>query len=239
MDDGVQDVEAALALARTALADGVEAMAATPHVRADHPTTPDAMEHGVERLREALDAAGLPLRLLPGGELALEEATALPEAALRRFGLGGSSRYLLVEFPYYGWPLALEHVLHRLETLGFRAVLAHPERNESVQERPERLDLALETGALVQVTAASLDGRLGRRCERCAHALVRGGRAHLIASDAHAPELRAVGMSAAAAAVGHAPLAEWLTLSVPAAVVADESPPRRPARRRRLPWVRA
>jgi hypothetical protein len=28
------------------------------------------------------------------------------EDELRRFGLGGNPRYLLVEFPYYGWPLA-------------------------------------------------------------------------------------------------------------------------------------
>jgi protein-tyrosine phosphatase len=240
IDDGVRDLGEAVELARSAVADGVEALAATPHVRADYPTGAATMERGVAELRARLEAEEVPLRLLPGGELALEEAAALPEEELRRFGLGGSRRYVLVEFPYYGWPLALEQVLHRLAGLGLAAVVAHPERNESVQERPERLDVPLELGALVQVTCASLDGRIGRHAQRAGHALVRSGRAHLIASDAHAPGVREVGMSAAAQAVGGGALAEWLTRAVPAAVVAGEPPPPRPsAQRRRLRWGRA
>jgi protein-tyrosine phosphatase len=53
------------------VADGVEAIAATPHVRADFPTTPDVMENGVARLRADFHAEGVPLQVLHGGEIDL------------------------------------------------------------------------------------------------------------------------------------------------------------------------
>lgn len=238
IDDGVRTFAEALELAAAASADGVEAIAATPHVRDDYPTRPETMEHAVQELRRLLDAEGAPVRLLPGGELALEQLTSHSTDELRRFSLGGSGAYLLVEFPYAGWPLALEPQVHWLAAAGLTAVLAHPERNESVQERPERLDAVLDLGALVQVTAASVDGRLGRRSQKAGLRLIREGRAHMIASDAHGPGVRQVGMSAAARAVGDDALAAWLTREVPAAVVAGAPPPARPVARPRRTWLR-
>jgi hypothetical protein len=60
----------------------------------------------------------------------------------------------------------------------------------------------------------------------------------LVASDAHAPAIRAIGMGAAAEAVGNAKMASWLTHDVPEALLAGEEPPQRPGRpkgRLRLP----
>lgn len=238
IDDGVRTFAEAVELAAAASGDGVETIAATPHVREDYPTRPEEMESAVEELRNRLEAEGVPVSVLPGGEIALEQLTTLTPEELQRFSLGGSGSYLLVEFPYAGWPLALEAQVHRLLTVGLTAVLAHPERSESVQERPERLDAALELGALVQVTAASVDGRLGRRAQKASMRLIREGRAHMIASDAHAPGVRQVGMSAAADAVGDESLAIWLTCDVPAAVVAGAALPSRPAPRARRMWRR-
>lgn len=233
LDDGPDSLEGSLELARAAVADGIEAIAATPHVRDDYPTTPDEMETALERLRAAVRDEGIPLEILAGGELDIERLS-MPTEDLRRFGLGGSTTHLLVETPYAGWPLDLAERLFRLRALGFSPVLAHPERNAEVQADPEgRLGPIVEAGTLVQLTAASVDGRIGRRARAASERLLELELAHLIASDAHTPSIRAVGLSAAAEAVGDAELARWLTRDVPAAVVADESPPPRPARRRR------
>ena len=62
--------------------------------------------------------------------------------------------------------------------------------------------------------------------------LIQGGLAHLLASDAHHASVRAVGMAAAAKAVGGGALGRWLTWDVPAAILGDsEIPPRPPAAR--------
>lgn len=220
VDDGSATLDDAIALARAAAADGITAIAATPHVRDDYPTSLAEMRAGVEALRGALAAAGVELELHTGGEIALNRLDALTTEELAGFGLAGS-RYVLLEFPYHGWPLELPTRVFELQAAGLVPVLAHPERSAEVTAAPDRLRALVSGGALVQVTAASLDGRLGRRAQRSALALVREGLAHLIASDAHAPAVRGVGMSAAADALGDAALARALTVDAPAAIVAN------------------
>jgi protein-tyrosine phosphatase len=227
LDDGVRSIEEALALCAAAAADGVEVIAATPHVRHDYPTTPQQMEDALGALRAANPA----VQVIAGGELDLAELDR-PKDELQRFGLGGT-RWLLVETPYWGWPLDLMERLFQLRLSGFGVVLAHPERNADVQERPELLDPLVAGGTLVQLTAASVDGRLGRRPERCARDLLDRRLAHLIASDAHAPDVRAVGLGAATAALRDEELAHWLTVAVPESILHDTETPPRPENRPR------
>lgn len=236
LDDGPDSLEGSLGIARAAVADGIVAIAATPHVRDDYPTSAAAMGAAVAELREAVAAEGIPLAIHAGGEIALDRLALLDEDELRLFGLAGSP-YILLEFPYSGWPLGLPQQLFGLQAAGFLPVLAHPERNPEVIANPERLAPLIAAGAVGQVTAASLDGRLGKRPQRTALQLVRRGLAHLIASDAHTPAIRGVGMSAAAAELGDDALARRLTVEAPQAVVAGEPlPTAPPVAGPRRPW---
>ncbi len=236
LDDGPATLAESLDFARAAVADGISVLAATPHVRDDYPTTPDAMERALAEVRAAVAEAGLPLDVRGGGEIALERLATLDESARSRFGLAGNPAYLLLEFPYMGWPLSLPDEVFRLRASGVTPVVGHPERNAEVQAEPERLRPLVEAGALVQLTAASMDGRLGRRCREAAFGLLEVELAHLVASDGHGPEIREVGLSAAAAAVGDRRLATWLVEDVPAAIAGGRPVPERPraAPRRRV-----
>jgi protein-tyrosine phosphatase len=231
LDDGAGTLDDALAIAEAAVADGIRAIAATPHVRAaDYPTTPEQMERQLDSVRKALRDAAVPIELLPGGEIALDMLPQLGDEDLRRFGLAGNPKYVLLEAPYLGWPLGIEDGLFQLSLRGFTAVLAHPERNDEVQSNPERLAPLVERGTLVQLTAASLDGRLGAGPQTTGLRLLELGLAHLLASDAHAPSVRKIGMAGAAHALGNDELGRWLTEDVPAAITAGGDLPTRPAR---------
>ena len=234
LDDGSETLAEAAEMCRAAQADGITVLAGTPHVRHDYPTTPDAMEAALARVREA--ARGT-VTVVPGGELDLAELDRAP-AELARFALAGNPGYLLVETPYRGWPLDIGQRLAQLRALGMTPVLAHPERNDEVQRRPELLEPLVASGALAQLTAASVDGRIGKRARDCAFDLLDRGLAHLIASDAHRPSVRAIGMSDAAAAVGDEALAHWLTEAVPRSIVERTTTPPRPeqVRPRRRRW---
>jgi protein-tyrosine phosphatase len=227
IDDGARSLEDSLEIARAAVADGITLIAGTPHVRDDWPTDVGVMEYRVAELNAELAQARIPLEVRTGGELALEWLARLSIDQLRRFGLGGNPRYLLVETPYYGWPLALADSLFSLRAQGITPVLAHPERNAEVQSHRDRLDQLVEGGVLVQVTAASLDGRIGKRPQDCARSLIEDGMVHMLASDAHHASVREVGLSSAAKAVGGR-LAEWMTYDLPAAIVNDAPLPPRP-----------
>lgn len=233
VDDGPDAISGSVEMTRAMAADGVRVVCATPHVREDWPTTPELMERRLEQVRAAVAEAGVDIEVIGGGELALDRLPQLSHDDRARFGLGGNPRLLLLEFPYYGWPLELASVCSALLREGIVPVIAHPERNAEVQALPERLEPIVHDGAVVQVTAASVDGRLGKRALACAHELIDLRLAHLIASDAHAPEVRRAGMSAAAAAVGDAALGRWMTTEVPAALLAGEDLPLRPRVRHR------
>ena len=233
IDDGARSIEEAVGIVAAAARDGVAAIAATPHVRDDYPTTATQMLAGVERLREAIAAEGIAITVLPGAELSLEELARRDADELARFGLGGNPSYLLIEFPYLGWPLRLASDVARLVRAGLTPVLAHPERNDEVQRNPASLAPLVDGGALVQLTASSITRALGPAAAKAASELLRLRLAHLVATDAHAPSLGRVGLKAAAAAVRDERLGTWLTEEIPAAMVSGDRLPDRPSSRRR------
>jgi protein-tyrosine phosphatase len=238
LDDGAQSIDDSRELARRAAAEGITAIAATPHVRADYPTTVAEMEAGVASLRADFAEQGIPVEILHGGEIDFDAMATLSQEDLRRFTIAQTGRYLLVEFPYRGWPLGLEQRLFDLALAGITPILAHPERNAVVQGEPDRLATIVDRGGLVQITAASLDGRIGRSSRKAAEELIANGRAHLLASDAHTPEVREVGLAGAVEALADEELASYMTEVAPAAIVAGEAPPPVPERKRRRRFLR-
>lgn len=233
LDDGAADLAESLALAREMVNDGVGVAVATPHVRADFPTTPAQMRAARDLLEAALREEAVPLSVLPGGELALDALLALSSEDRSAFGLGGRSSLLLVEVPYHGWSDAIEDTVAALLASHVTPVLAHPERNPAVQNRPEVLDRLVRAGAVVQLTAASVDGRLGRRCERTSRSLLDRGLAHVVASDAHGRSMRRIGLAHLGDALGDSGLARWLTSDVPSALLTGDPLPSPPVHRRR------
>jgi protein-tyrosine phosphatase len=126
LDDGVEDLDAAVELAAEAAASGVEVIVATPHVRSDYPTTAAQIADGVRAVSAAVAARDLRLDVLPGAEVALEWVPRVLADDASAYTLGGAGRYLLVEFPYEGWPRAAELVLAERATRAIPPVLAPP-----------------------------------------------------------------------------------------------------------------
>ncbi|HUQ22032.1 MAG TPA: CpsB/CapC family capsule biosynthesis tyrosine phosphatase, partial [Gaiellaceae bacterium] len=162
LDDGARSLEEAVEMVRAMAQDGIRIVAATPHVREDYPTTPDEMEAGLATLQAAIGAAGIEIELRGGGEIAISALDDLDADALARFGLGGNPQLLLLEMPYFGWPLTLSHQCERLLRNGIVPVLAHPERNPAITGHTGALAQLVRAGVVVPLTAAAVDGRLGR-----------------------------------------------------------------------------
>jgi len=221
-------LEDALDMARAFVADGVTTIAATPHVRDDYPTSADTMRLAVDALRKALGEEGIPLTLLPGAEIAVDRIERLGARELSRLTLAGSGRYVLVETPYYGWPVEVAEQLLPHRCPAFPRRVPTPRPNPGGAHTPSWLAPTVQGVTLVPVTAASLDGRLGARSRETAFHLAAIGSAHLVASDAHTPDIRAAGMRSAAEAIADEALAQWLTEEVPRALVEGRGVPARP-----------
>jgi protein-tyrosine phosphatase len=237
VDDGVRTLDEAVATAAEAAAAGVDALVATPHVRDDYPTTADAIHDGVAALRRELAARDVPLELHPGAELALERVGVIEPGELGRYSLAGGP-YVLVEFPYRGWPAGAEAVAATLLGHGYTPLLAHPERNDVIADRPERLRPLVEAGCYVQVTSGSVTGGLGRTARRAAESLLDLGLVHVVATDLHGPSLERAGLAAAFEALGGDEAARTLVATAPRAVLEGAPLPSLPASRKNPWWKR-
>ncbi len=219
LDDGAVDLADSLALARGAAADGVEAVCATPHIRCDHDVVVAELPARIAALQGALDAAGIGVRILPGGEVAEERIDQLTASELRALSLGGGGRWVLVE-PAPG-PLSaqLAHHARRLRAEGLGTVVAHPERHADA-DFEARLRALADAGCLIQWTAdfiATSESGLPLR-------LAAEGLVHVLGSDAHSSHAgRAIALTPALArladACGPDQLA-WIAEQAPRAIVA-------------------
>jgi len=178
VDDGARTMEEAVAVLERFAADGVTAVACTPHLDASAAATAPVQAHAA--LRAELQArAPAGITLIAGWEIQLDLPNAdLTDPALH---LGGSSA-ALVEWAGMTVPPNSTPEVYRLRMSGVVPVLAHPERYRGVT-----LELVEEwrgAGAVTQVDSAMLFGR-APMC-RFARAMLQHGLVDCIASDNHA-----------------------------------------------------
>lgn len=189
LDDGAPALRDTVAHARRLAADGVGDVVCTPHIkRADFPgVAVREIAARTEAARRALAAAGVPLRLHPGGELAHPDALELAaeEVALIAQGPAGA-RWVLLECPFAGLDEQFEAACARLTGLGYGLLLAHPERVRGVGGAGlEPLRELIAGGARAQVNVCSLLGHHGPGAQAAGVTLIRDGLAACVASDAH------------------------------------------------------
>jgi protein-tyrosine phosphatase len=229
IDDGPADVEASREMLAVAAADGTRVIAATPHLREDHPLVrPERIAPGCSELAGSHDG----IELVPGGEVDLAWALSAEPEELELVTYGGRGTDLLLETPYGELTETFEELVFGLRARGLRVMLAHPELNPTFQRTPGRLAELVQTGVLLQLTARSLVAGRRSATRRLAESLVREGLAHVLASDAHSPgPWRPPGLSEGVAAVeAIAPgRGEWMVTAAPAAILAGEPLPAAPA----------
>jgi protein-tyrosine phosphatase len=227
IDDGPNSIEGSLVLARAAAAAGTRTLLATPHVSWHYPNDAATIARLVDELNARLAAEGVTLGVCPGAEIAMTRLADLAPEELSRLGLN-AGRWLLVEPPFAPVATGLDSILLDLQHRGHRIVLAHPERCHAFHRDRAMLESLVRSGVLTSITAGSLVGRFGSAVRRFALELVRDGLVHNVASDAHDHAHRPPGMAAELQQAGLAPLADWLTRQVPAAILDDVEIPSPP-----------
>ena len=180
LDDGSRDLDDTVAMARQAVADGIEVIAATPHIHPRHAVVIGELEERVAEVNAELERQHVAVKVVTGGEVSEPMLDELDDDDVRRVSLGGGG-WILVE-PRPG-PLSdhLELAVGALTRRGFRSLVAHPERHAAGDFR-ERVQTLVDAGALIQVTAALIaEGPAAPvMLELAALGLV-----HVLASDAH------------------------------------------------------
>jgi protein-tyrosine phosphatase len=225
MDDGPASMDESLAMVRLALADGVRGAICTPHWHPMFwPNERLAIAEAVESLQLRLQAEAIAFDVWPGSELSLDADLEAGIADGRLGTLNGGS-WVLLELPGAYAPPGIDAFLQNLLRSGRRIVLAHPERYSFVQRDPARLQAWVEMGLAVQITAASLVGRLGPQVATLCRVLLEHRLVHFLASDGHGVSSRRPLLGEAGRIAGEIAgidAALRLTETHPQAVIRDE-----------------
>jgi protein-tyrosine phosphatase len=194
VDDGARSLEQSLQMLAAAREAGVTAIMCTPHCRAPY-FDYDKMTAAFTRLQAA--AGGFPLAM--GFEVNVNALRSLGLGWLDRLRLGGGSQILLEledradEIAFRGY----KRLVYDIQCRGYDVIVAHPERYQAIQKRPELASELVKMRCELQASADFMGGGRARglagvfdrqRVKRCAKTLFERGLYAYIASDAHCPE---------------------------------------------------
>lgn len=185
VDDGAENVQMSMEMLRTAYADGIGKIIATPHFhyRRGH-ATPDEVRTLVQKMQQELDAAGMELTLYPGNELYYTHE--LPETVKAGEALTlADSDYVLLEFSPDTEKRKIHNAVYSFLSEGYNPIIAHMERYEAFSRHPEFAEEIRQMGAYFQMNAGSFLGNAGFMTKRFSKKMLDYGMISFLASDAH------------------------------------------------------
>lgn len=190
IDDGATDLPASLAMAKMAADDGIQTITVTPHQLGNFAhNRGDDIRALTAALQDQITTAGIPLSILPGADVRIEDGMLDGLLAGDVLTLGDHRKHVLLELPHETY-FPLEGLLAELKRHGIVGILSHPERNRGLLHAPELLPELVDAGCLMQVTAGSLVGTFGADSQRLGQWMIQHGLVHFIATDAHGPRNR-------------------------------------------------
>jgi len=188
IDDGARNTEEALDMLRMAVDNGVTTQVLTPHI---HQGRFDNTKHGIEQkfsqFIENVDAANISIKLLLGAELRIgpEIMTMINNDQVPWLGECQQQNTFLLEFPRNDIPFGSDNLVRWVLSKNCLPIIVHPERNRTFINHPEKLQVFIDLGCPIQITACSLTGRFGDDVQKFSEQLLIDEKVSAIASDCH------------------------------------------------------
>lgn len=135
LDDGAEDLETAVRMAKMAAHSGVFHMAATSHGNY-YDYTLEEYRESFERLQRELVIRQIPVKLYPGMEIFMDENAGDLLECRELLTLNGT-KYVLIEFDFEENVEKVCKYVDDLQNRRYNVVLAHPERYTFIQKDPE------------------------------------------------------------------------------------------------------
>lgn len=188
LDDGPADEAQSVELCRALAADGIAAAVATPHQlgRFEDASHVETVRAATKCLNLLLRANDVDLRVLPGGEVRLDERIGRLLLEDKINLLADNRRYLLIELPQQCF-IDITILIERLSASGIQVIIAHLERYHFLMQRPSVLHRWAGLGVCFQVTALALlsQGQMPKAVRSFAWHLLESQLPCVVATDAH------------------------------------------------------
>lgn len=184
-DDGCKSLNESIECARVLVREGYSHAFCTPHV---WPNLPENQKDGIVRrvaaLQAELERCGVPLTLVPGGELNLTpDFTLQPPERLVTYGMAG--KFALADIWVDKLPKFFRSAVQWVRDQGVQLILAHPERMAAVQADPSLADYFADLGLLLQGNLQCIADPEDSPTRRVAEQYLAEGRYFMLGSDTH------------------------------------------------------
>ena len=195
VDDGCKTFGDSLACARELVAAGYTHAFCTPHVWPSYnQVTKQNVPVWTRALQDRLNDEGIPLTVLPGGEMNLHEGVrTLTDDYFITYVM--AERYVLTDMWAPALPQFFEPTIRHLQSRGYTVILAHPERMRAVQDQPELADTFADMGILLQGNLQCFGDPPDAHTRRVAEQYLMEGRYFMLGSDTHNPQSMAIRMN--------------------------------------------
>jgi tyrosine-protein phosphatase YwqE len=163
---------------------GYNKIITTPHIMGDFfKNTPEIILSGLENVKQSLKQENIPVQLTAAAEyyLDFDFEKKLDEEKLLTFG----ENYVLFEVSYMNPPDNLHHIIFKMQTLGYKPVLAHPERYNFWHSEFEKYESFIEKGVLLQMNINSLTGYYSIPTKKIAEQLIDKNMISFLGTDCH------------------------------------------------------
>ncbi len=204
IDDGSQNMDESLSLARQSVADGVTYVVATPHgSMGDLKTMLEKRDEKLAELRERLAQENIPLTIIPGLEYSVDghsDDAALEHPNCRCGENPDIASPLLVELKFSMNVSFAGNLLFKAQLKGIPVILAHAERYEGFKNGCEMLMELMDKGLILQFNSQNFRRPLPFFNSIPKVMLKLVGHAPdkiIVGSDAHNPDMRPAGLQMA------------------------------------------
>ena len=184
IDDGAKTIEDSLILIKELRSLGFKKLITTPHIMSDYfRNGPENILGGLEKVKAAIAEEGIEMELEAAAEYYIDDGFAkkLETEKLLTFG----DNYLLFEVSYINCPDNIHELIFRMMVLGYRPIMAHPERYPFWYNNFDQYQKFRDQGVLLQLNINSLSGYYGYDARRTAEKLVEHQQVDLLGTDCH------------------------------------------------------
>src|SRR6202000_2017601 len=127
IDDGAQNPEESIILIKKMMELGIKKIIATPHIMADYyKNTAETIANALTILKAELVKQNIDIEIEAAAEHYFDETFEARVNNKKLFTMGDN--YALFELSFVSLPLNVIGVIQRMKELGYKPILAHPER---------------------------------------------------------------------------------------------------------------
>jgi len=184
LDDGAQNIDESLNLIRGLHKLGFRKFYCTPHIMSDfYKNHPGTINPALEILREAVVSEKLEVEIHAAAEYYIDDGFVKKLESDRLLTIGDN--YLLFEVSYINAPENIDQIIFKMQLLGYKPIMAHPERYPFWYKDFDRFQRFRDAGVLLQININSLSGYYGPDARHFALKMAHSDMIDLIGTDCH------------------------------------------------------